>query len=102
MVRSLPVRNLCLYKETDCNKSGALSTTVTTSLRAPSRLWSLLVNILSYSILTESLLASKVPEDMCVHRYVCFCMEEKEWAGCFPAPPLESCSNPCIFSIINL
>lgn len=65
MVRSLPVRNLGLYKKTDYNKSGALSITVTTSLRAPSRLWSFLVNILSYSILTESLVASMVPEDMC-------------------------------------
>lgn len=74
MLRSLPVRNLGLYQETDYNKSGALSITMTTSPHSPNRLWSLLINILSYSILTESLVAPMAPEDMvCVSMgmYVC-------------------------------
>ena len=70
MLRSLPVRNLSLYKKTNYNRSGALGTT------SPHQTitWSLLVNILSYSILICSLLAPTAPEDMvCVSMcmYIC-------------------------------
>lgn len=62
MPRSLLVRNLGLYKDTDYNRSGTRGITVIASPHSPNRPGNLLVNILSYSILTKSLVAPMAPE----------------------------------------
>lgn len=103
MLRSLPVRNLSLYKKINYNRSGALGITLTVFPSFPHTVEPLGQHSFSLhpSFLEPGGSHSARRYSVCVGVHACL-RGKKGWAACFPARPLESCMGPCLFSIINL